>query len=233
MWLLWKSRFNIKDGKCHLEGQGLAKVPNEVYSSNQKQPVTELWLQQNALTVLGPRAAELAALELLYVNDNPAFDWDGEAASTDLEETAAQWTRLQELNLSKTSIQRLPSSAAVWTDLRQLYLCDLPQLSGESLALLPPFPRLRVLMLHNCPLVEGIAESWSSMVELKQVSLCSNPNLCALPSGMGAWAQCEKLFLNDNPSLRTLPDSLGARSFRVALTTSAKYHWHPFQNHAH
>ena len=99
MWLLWKSRFDIKDGKvwrfdtntyrdptrhtltqppthhnttstitgttlthstppsppptphppsaqCHLEGQGLAKVPNEVYSSNKKQPVTELWLQQ-------------------------------------------------------------------------------------------------------------------------------------------------------------------------------------------
>lgn len=45
---------------------------------------------------------------------------------------------------------------------------DLPQLSGESLALLPPFPRLRVLMLHNCPLVEGIAESWSGMLELKQ-----------------------------------------------------------------
>mmetsp|Transcript_83690 Transcript_83690/g.162756 ORF Transcript_83690/g.162756 Transcript_83690/m.162756 type:complete len:364 (+) Transcript_83690:31-1122(+) len=186
------------NGIYHLEQKGLRALPEEL--CRWAAEVTELWLQDNQLIHLDKRLASATKIELLYLNKNEGVSLDAVMA--------AQWTALQELNLSGCKkVECLPDTAGAWVDLRQIYLNDLPMLRQLG-PVVASWSRLKVLHVNCSGLVE-LGEEVGSLVSLTQVSICNNPLLQALPRAVRSWESVEKIFLNDNSSLKCLPGELG------------------------
>ena len=119
------------------------------------------------------------------------------------------------LNISRTSIQKLPTVISQLEKLRYLYLASNSELDVKNVIQLVPKNNIRKISITNHS-INNVPAQIGEFKCIKELQLYNN-EIISLPSEMGSLSELETLLLSDN-KLTLLPDSFKYLSKLRTLT---------------